>query len=268
MRGRWEAALEDAHPLVQGEIPPVARCIPHLVIGLIGLRCDGDDDGHIEAAWQLAERMEDPVARLATLAALAERTWLHGSDDERVRDAHAWIADAEIPPGLGWSAGNLAVWLRRSGLPVTRTAGIEVPFRRSLEGDPSVATVWEELGAPFEAAMAGFDRGDEPHQVAVVEALDGLGATATADRCRFELRSRGITSLPARPRASTRANPAGLTNRQLEVARLLAEGLTNAELASRLFISAKTADHHVSAVLTKLGLSSRREVARLADILS
>jgi DNA-binding NarL/FixJ family response regulator len=48
----------------------------------------------------------------------------------------------------------------------------------------------------------------------------------------------------------------------------MAEGLTNAELADRLFISAKTADHHVSAVLSKLGLTSRREVASLADMLN
>lgn len=268
MRGRWEAALEDARPLIEDEVPPLARCVPHLVIGLVGLRRAGDDDGHLEAAWGLAERMEDPVARLATLAALAERTWLSGHDDERVREARTSLTDFEIPPGLGWSAGNLAVWLDRSGLPVARSTGIEVPFRLSLERDPTAATVWDELGAPFEAAMAGFDSQDEAHQVAAVEALDGLGATATADRCRFELRSQGVTNLPVRPRASTRANPAGLTNRQLEVARLLAEGLTNAELASRLYISAKTADHHVSAVLSKLGLSSRRDVADLTEILN
>ncbi|WP_243728614.1 LuxR C-terminal-related transcriptional regulator [Microbacterium sp. BK668] len=76
---------------------------------------------------------------------------------------------------------------------------------------------------------------------------------------------RGIRSLPAQPRRTTRANPAGLTNRQLDVARLVAQGLTNAELAERLYISPKTADHHVSAVLSKLGLSSRREVARSAS---
>jgi DNA-binding NarL/FixJ family response regulator len=55
-----------------------------------------------------------------------------------------------------------------------------------------------------------------------------------------------------------------LTPRQLEVAALLIEGLTNAEIADRLFVSPKTVDHHVSAVLAKLGAASRREAARIA----
>lgn len=90
---------------------------------------------------------------------------------------------------------------------------------------------------------------------------------ASAARARAKLMARGIRSLPARPRATTRANPSGLTNRQLDVARLVARGLTNTELAARLYISPKTADHHVSAVLAKLGLASRRDVIRAASAL-
>ena len=62
--------------------------------------------------------------------------------------------------------------------------------------------------------------------------------------------------------ASTRANPAGLTDRQLEVLELLAEGLTNAEIAGRLVVSVRTVDHHVAAILAKLNVGSRREAAR------
>ena len=90
--------------------------------------------------------------------------------------------------------------------------------------------------------------------------LDRLGAGATADRLRQELRRAGVVSVPKRPTDATRANPGGLTNRQLEVARLLARGLTNSEIAAEAFISAKTAEHHVSAVLAKLGLPNRRAV--------
>ena len=71
--------------------------------------------------------------------------------------------------------------------------------------------------------------------------------------------------MPQRPRSSTRANPGGLTNRQLDVARLVAMGLSNNEIATRLYISPKTADHHVSAVLAKLGLPNRRAVVVRAD---
>jgi DNA-binding NarL/FixJ family response regulator len=110
--------------------------------------------------------------------------------------------------------------------------------------------------------------GDSPDpglRVRGIELLDRLGAIGTADRRRIELRTDGVAQVPQRPRASTRANPSGLTNRQLDVAKLVARGFTNAEIASRLFISPKTADHHVSAVLTKLDLPNRRAVVLRAD---
>jgi DNA-binding NarL/FixJ family response regulator len=70
--------------------------------------------------------------------------------------------------------------------------------------------------------------------------------------------------VPQGPRESTRENPAGLTARQLEVLALLAEGLTNAEIADRLVVSPRTAEHHVAAVLSKLGAGTRRDAARRA----
>ena len=108
--------------------------------------------------------------------------------------------------------------------------------------------------------MANADSAVPERRIEAVERLDLLGATATADRLRHQLRRDGVTQLPARPRTSTRDNPSGLTNRQLDVAKLVARGLTNAEIAERLFISTKTADHHVSAVLGKLGMPNRRAV--------
>ena len=75
-------------------------------------------------------------------------------------------------------------------------------------------------------------------------------------------RSRGMTQVPARRRSTTLQNPAGLTSRQVEILRLLGDGSTNAEIAERLFISTKTVDHHVSALLSKLQVAGRREAVR------
>ena len=78
------------------------------------------------------------------------------------------------------------------------------------------------------------------------------------------MRAQGVLRLPRGPRQTTRANRFGLTLRQLEILTLLAEGLSNAEIAARLSITPKTAEHHVAAVLSKLEVPTRREAVQLA----
>jgi DNA-binding NarL/FixJ family response regulator len=75
------------------------------------------------------------------------------------------------------------------------------------------------------------------------------------------LRSRGIVSVPRGPTRRTRQNPANLTDRQVDVLELVAAGLTNAEIAERLVLSVRTVDHHVSAILGKLGVETRQQAA-------
>jgi len=71
-----------------------------------------------------------------------------------------------------------------------------------------------------------------------------------------------MSLVPARRRSTTLRNPAGLTRRQIEVLQRMDEGLTNAELAAPLYLSAKTVDHHVSAILAKLDVANRRDAVR------
>jgi DNA-binding CsgD family transcriptional regulator len=261
LEGRWDAAIEDADACLRLPGMPLAQLWPNVVEGLVLLRRRGSDNGHLDEAWRLAESLDEPLRRVPVLAALAERSWLTGTPDPRVIEAARgiWVPDARA---TAWVAGDLALWLRRLELTVPVDAeSLPEPFRLTLAGQHEEAAAWwRRACATYDEAMAWSDSDDPALRVSGIERLDLLGATATADRLRRDLRELGVEQVPQRPRASTRANPAGLTNRQLDVARLVARGFTNAEIAERLFISPKTADHHVSAVLAKLGMPNRRAV--------
>jgi DNA-binding CsgD family transcriptional regulator len=260
--GRWTAALEDADKALRRGGMPLARFWPLIVGGLVTLRRDGTPDGQLDAAWDLAISLGEPMRIVPALAALAEQAWLTGTPDERVTTSPVRVAGWLSIPALAWSLGDLAVWLRRLEIECGIDADLLAePHRLTLAGSHEAASSWwDGAGAVYEAAMARADGDAVEATFAGLERLDLLGAVATADRLRRDLRRRGVAQVPARPRAATRANPSGLTNRQLEVAKLVARGFTNAEIAARLFISLRTTDHHVSAVLTKLGLPSRRAI--------
>lgn len=122
------------------------------------------------------------------------------------------------------------------------------------------ARAWSDLGCPCESAVSLAEAGGPDSLRTAAATLDRLAARPMLARLTERMKRAGIR--PARrATATTRANPRGLTAREVEVAGLLREGLTNAELAARLFISAKTVDHHVSRILAKLGVSTRREAA-------
>jgi DNA-binding NarL/FixJ family response regulator len=112
--------------------------------------------------------------------------------------------------------------------------------------------------------MALTDSGEEDALRSALATFDGLGATAPARLCRARLRRLGVKAVPVGPRAATRSHPLGLTRREQEVLDLVCEGLANAEIAQRLVISERTVDHHVSAVLTKMGVRSRSAAASQA----
>ena len=145
------------------------------------------------------------------------------------------------------------------------------PYALELAGEwQRAAELWAELGCPYEAALALADADDDAAQRRGLDELQRLGAHPAARRIARALRERGVRDVRRGPRVATRENPAGLTARELEVLALVAEGLRNAEIAGRLFVSEKTVAHHVSAVLRKLGVATRSqagaEAARLGIV--
>jgi DNA-binding NarL/FixJ family response regulator len=114
-----------------------------------------------------------------------------------------------------------------------------------------------DLGRAFEAAMVLLGSDEEAALRQALATFQDLGATATARLTRRRMRELGLRSIPIGARSATRSDPLGLTRREREVLELICGGHTNAAIAARLVISPKTVDHHVTAVLAKLGTPTR-----------
>jgi DNA-binding NarL/FixJ family response regulator len=140
--------------------------------------------------------------------------------------------------------------------------GTRLPLAYALvvEGrHEEAAAELDRLDYPYEAALALAHSGDEALMRQAISRLDTLGVPAAAAAVRRDMRARGLRGVPQGPRTETRAHPAGLTPREVEVLGFLGSGLSNAEVAQRLVLSVKTVDHHVSAILGKLGVKSRQQ---------
>ena len=147
-----------------------------------------------------------------------------------------------------------------------RPAGeVAEPYRHQLSGHwEKAAQQWTDLGCPYEAALVRLDTAGEGELREALSTFTELGAPAAARLTRQRLRALGVRSIPVGPRSATRGNPLGLTRREREVLAEICAGQTNAAIAAKLFISAKTVDHHVSAVLAKLGAPNRNAAAAQA----
>jgi DNA-binding CsgD family transcriptional regulator len=195
--------------------------------------------------------------------ARAEAAWLGGDPDRAVEEARVVYSLAVEKRHL-WFGGELAYWLWKGGALAEAPEWIAEPFRLQLARAPRKAhAAWHARGCPYEAARALAEAEHEELLLEALAELDALGASAAARPLRKTLRDRAV-AVPRGPRPSTRANPAELTARELEVLRLLAEGLRNSEIAEWLVLSPRTVDHHVSAILRKLEVKGRGEAAAAA----
>jgi DNA-binding NarL/FixJ family response regulator len=134
-----------------------------------------------------------------------------------------------------------------------------------LSGDRrNAARWWEERGSPYDSAIALIGSGDVEALLLAADVLRGLGALPALVIAGRELRALGVAEIPPAPRRARAPRQAGLTEREVEVLRLIAAGLRNADVAARLVVSTRTVDHHVSAILKKLGVRSRSEAVSAA----
>jgi DNA-binding CsgD family transcriptional regulator len=262
-QGRWSDAADLASEVLRSaDLAVVSRIMALVAIGR--LRARRGDPGAwtaLDEALALASST-GTLQRLAPVrAARAEAAFL-GGDRLRVQieaDAAWELATRHLHP---WHTGEFAFWRQQAGAEAPYPSWIAPPYLLQLEGKwREAALAWSQLGCPYEQARA-LSAGDEASCREALTIYDRLGARPAADTLRQRLRNEGSAHVPRGPRSATRKNPLGLTPRQAEILSLLKEGLTNARIARRLQISMKTVDHHVSAVLGKLGVSSRSEVAQ------
>lgn len=237
-------------------------------------RGDQDAETPFEAARGLAAAVAEPQRAVYIAMLAAEEAWQlneAAAPDEAAapgaREAASRLREVYTiaqQRNSRWVEEDAALWLYMLGEPLTRTANFASPYREHCEGRwESAAAVWRTLGRPYEEALA-LCGGDEAAQRRSLEIFDSLGAAPAAARIRRQLRAAGSRAVPRGPIAGTRANAAGLTRRQVQVLGLVGEGLSNVEIARRLCISAKTAEHHVSAIMARLDVPTRQEAAAAA----
>ena len=263
--GDWTGATEDAASVLKDSRGyGVTRIAALTVLGHVRVR-RGDPDASraLTEAHELAMETKE-VQRIAPVAfARIEMAWLAGKSEQVVAETQS-ILEMGKNDNDPWLQGAFAFWLWRAGVTQPLTHEIAEPYALQIAGNwRAAADLWRELGCPYEEAGALSD-GDEAAQRAALTIFEKLGAEPAAERLRNKLRATGVRGIPRGPRQTTIENPAGLTARQMEVLSLLSEGCINAQIAERLFISAKTVDHHVSAILAKLDARTRAEAVSIA----
>jgi ATP/maltotriose-dependent transcriptional regulator MalT len=264
-RGRWEKAAQMAAELVQHPSLAIPPRIPTLV-ALASVRARRGDPG-VDPLLDEALRLALPTAelqRIGPVAALrAEVAWYRGELERAAQEAALGLKAAEGRRDW-WLIGQLAYWAHRAAPGTALPREIAEPYALMIEGKwEAAADAWNVLEAPYERALALADGPEEALREALA-VLEQMGAGPLQAIVRQRLRDLGVRGLPRGPRASTRAHPAGLTSREVQVLNLLVHGHTNTELARRLHLSTKTVDHHVSAILEKLQVRSRTEAVAAA----
>ena len=264
--GRWDEVLEESQDLLYvRNTGRASRVEPLAATALVGARRGDRDDvwACLDEALHLVQK--SPTLDYQGFIALcrAEVLWLEGDLDAARVELAPWLAEAVRVSDPDWLP-RMAMLGRRLSLPDVDPAELREPESSAIAGRHREAfDRWTRIGMPYHAATALLDSDDEIDLREARALFERLGAAVLVSRCDERLRSIGA-KVPRGARASTRANVGGLTDREVEVLDLLDKGLRNAEIAARLHLSEKTVGHHVSAILAKLGASSRTEAVRRA----
>ncbi len=264
-QGRWAEAESDAQQVIRLQSGSAVMALPGIItLGHLKIR-RGDLNAFewLDEARDLAMPTGE-FQRICPLAvARAEAAWWRREPSQVL---------SEIEPAFqvayqgrnDYQIGNLVYWQWKAGGAIARETEIPLAYRATITGDwQTAADEWARLGCPFERGLA-LSEGDPDAQRIALSIFEELGAHPAAQFMREKLGDQGVRKFGRGINTATRANPEGLTTREMDVLALLDRGMSNAEIAEGLSISIKTVDHHVSAILTKLHVHSRLEAAAIA----
>ena len=252
LRGNGEAARELAGWGEQALLTSGAHTM--LALAQVARGVDALADGRYDEAVETLDRIFDaadvafhPYVRFATISHLAEAGARADRHDE------VWARVRELAPLEGCSPA-LRVGLLCARALLTQD---ESEWRAALAAD---LAAWPFERARLQLAYGGWLRRRRPKQArpvlrAAATTFDALGALPWADRARAELRASG----ESRRRPDDGIDQ--LTPQELQVARLVVEGLSNREIAGRMFLSPRTVSTHLYRIYPKVGISSRAELA-------
>jgi DNA-binding CsgD family transcriptional regulator/tetratricopeptide (TPR) repeat protein len=259
--GRWAEAERTALAHERSKVA-VHRLLAEAVLAELAVR--RGDATAAERLDALSARAEETgeLQRLVPVFELSIERALLAGEQPSVERVLPYVSGREALPTV--DVLRIGAWSTVAGFPVPLAAPVSTPWEPMLRSD------WHAAAAAFGDAGWEYDRafmlalaGDEESLVEAIAIAYALGAAPLARRIAEQMRALGLR-VPRGPRQTTRSNHAGLTGRQVEVLALLGEGLTNNEIADRLFVSPRTAEHHVAAVLQKLSAPTRRDAVRRA----
>jgi DNA-binding CsgD family transcriptional regulator/tetratricopeptide (TPR) repeat protein len=263
LHGDWTTADRILHEIGVSSASVLAVIAAEAQSLLAVRRGSGDAPRLVAEAWELATLTSSAQYLVPVAGAGIELAW--------TLDRPA-LADPYVAPALQAAAGTWwEDWLRWRMQLVRDISGAAghgpEPERTSLAGDwRAAAAHWGRLRMPYEQAVELLRAEEVEPVLEALKLFDRLGAGPGASKARQRLRDLGVRSVPRGPQPTTREHPAGLTGRQAEVLDLVVAGLTNAQIAERLVVSVRTVDHHVAAILQKLGVTSRQEAAAAAPV--
>ncbi len=263
--GAWDEAYSSAERLLaEGRHFSSATFFAHICMARIAMRRGyASADFLIDQLDRAVKKGEDARHKATYAILLAEKAFLRLGSAEPFRELMEQVLAMPVSPVL---AEQYYLWEKKLGINLKYQENeiFNEPFRRGLAGDwQGEAAAWAKIGSPYHQALALLD-GDLEAKTSALEILDGLGATVVSDFALQKMRDDGITIKKSGPRASTKTNPAGLTKRQLDVLRLLNEGLSNAEIGDKLYVSGNTVDHpRIGQSLRKLEVSQEGDAGGL-----